>query len=108
MTSLVVATWRISGWARRVVDGQRALVHEASRAKAHLSKLTGAIQDLSRRIEDGEKQDARLEGKIEQGQQTQVRLIAAIQQATGSLDALWRTLHALFPEKVPKRSSDRG
>lgn len=114
ITAIAVGAWRVGSWARRVVEGQRALsdahrgmAEQFSRARQQLVALTRGVDDLKRRIEEGEKQDARLEGKIEQAQQTTVKLIAAMQQSTGSLDALWRTLHALFPDRVPKRAGDR-
>jgi len=49
---------------------------------------------------------SKLEGKVEILAKTLTDSICTMQAVSGSLDAVWRTLQVLNPDKVPRRASD--
>jgi hypothetical protein len=69
-------------------------------------ELTKALVQMAVKLDEREKDIMKLEGALDSQRKDMVQLIAGLQQATSSLDALWRTLQKLYPMEVPRRASD--
>lgn len=124
--SIVVAWWRITAELHRVLGVQTELVSALDRLRAQVTasvkRATERLDTLSRvvatldrdvstmtaLVSEREKDTSRLEGQLEQLGGMVVKQVAAVNSACGSLDAVWRTLQTLHPERVPKRASDRS
>jgi hypothetical protein len=107
--------WKVSQWSARaeVADAARdkaiaELVDKLGGVTTALATLGSAIREMRVGLKIRERDHAKTEGKLEQTQQSLVQVIATLQQASGSLNALWKTLQTLHPERVPKRASDRS
>src|SRR4051812_46270549 len=72
----VVVLWRVSRWFAKL-----------DRSLDDLRREIGVIRTA---VGVRETDHAKLEGKIEMQQATMMKIVASLQQATGSLDALWR------------------
>lgn len=70
-------------------------------------KVACALSDLATRLLEREKDISKLEGAMDATRKDMIHLVSAIQQSSGSLDGLWRTLQTLFPNQVPRRASDK-
>lgn len=75
---------------------------------ADVGSLKADVGRLSTLMGEREKDVSRLEGQIDQLGSLIVKQVAAVHAATASLDAVWRTLQVLHPDKVPRRASDRS
>lgn len=93
-------------------------VHKITHAQAHTQeqllkmadtnlKLTEAVTVFGVKIDGLEKDISKLEGGLEVQRRDTMNLISTLQQTTSSLDALWRTLQNMYPDKVPRRASDK-
>lgn len=94
---------------------RRQVAWSAKRTSDRLDLFAQDIERLKSKIEthtvlltEREKDLSRLEGQIEQLSSLVVKNVAALQGATSSLDALWRSLRMIHPDKIPLRASDRG
>lgn len=120
--------WRLSVRIKEAVDGQKSNAEAISRlgntmaalgrrmaqngenvlhVEGKLNLIKGDIGKLSLLLTEREKDISRLEGQIETLSNLMLKQVSAVKEATSSLDAVWRTLQVLFPDKVPKRASDR-
>ena len=117
--------WRVTSRLHAFIEAQtstRTAVDELAAALAtSKAELAQRLDLLTRRlgtaarelntlatlVSEREKDSARLEGQVEQLGVMIVRQVAAVNQASSSLDAIWRTLQVLHPGQVPKRASDR-
>lgn len=84
------------------------IVKAQEKLSEHQEKLTNALTRFGVKIEARERDTIRLEGAMDATRKDMIQLVSAVQQASGSLDGLWRTLQTLFPSQVPKRASDKG
>ncbi len=83
--------------------------HEQGNAFARdIAQLEKTIATLSAIMHEREKDLSRVEGQIEQLGAVVVKQVATMQGVLSSTEALWRTLHTLHPQQVPKRASERG
>lgn len=98
--------WKLSKVAARFHLDQENIKSELIRFSAAHVETVRALTQLSTKIDEREKDVIRLEGAFEATRRDQIHLITGLQQAVGSLDAVWRTLQALHPDTVPKRASD--
>lgn len=71
------------------------------------AEIKNDIGKLSVGLKEREKDIGKIEGRIDQIGTLMLNQVAAVKEATSSLDAVWRTLQGLYPDKVPKRLSDR-
>lgn len=100
--------WKITrAFARAGIDieGMKAGMDKMAHTTLELTK---AVVQLSTKLDEREKDIYKLEGSLDGQRKDMLQVISGLQQATGSLDALWRTLQKLYPDKVPQRASDRA
>lgn len=99
--------WRVSKWFHQMAAAETARAETMAVLSKSVESMVCTVAELKMKFDRMEKDQAKLEGKIEQTQSTLVQVIAGLQGATSSLDGMWRTLQAIFPDRVPKRASDR-
>lgn len=92
---------RLDLFARDVVAVRDGVAQELGKLRTELATLTVVMNER-------EKDIARLEGQIENLSAIVVKQVGAVRDATGNLNAIWKTLQVLHPDKVPRRASDIG
>lgn len=120
-----VAWWRLSSKFFAFVGAQNSLAEAIERLRsaqiAHVKRAGDRLDLLSRSIgsldkdtatlsalvSEREKDTTRLEAQLEQLATMVVKQVASVNAACASLDAVWRTLQVLHPDRVPKRAGDR-
>lgn len=113
--SIAIVGWKVSGVMQKLLLRDQ----ETSKTLIQLGKLVVKTQNqihelhveiAEMRVENRqrEKDTARVDGKIENTNDTMMRLTITLQKACGQLDALWLTLQAIHPDQVPRRASDKG
>ena len=94
------------------IDQSEIINRQLSNQIANMTKtneeLARAVLELTVKISEREKDIVRLEGAVDVTQRNLLETIGIVREASGSLDAMWRTLQRLFPSEVPKRASDKG
>ncbi len=114
-----LAWWRITARVHGFIGAQAAtsfsldtlnksVLDLADETTDKLDDLSIVVTTLTAQMAEREKDVSRLEGQIEQLGTLIVKQVAAVNGAVASLDAVWRTLQVLHPDKVPRRASDRG
>lgn len=98
--------WKLSKLAARFHLDQENIKSELIRFSATHLETSKALVQLATKLDEREKDVIRLEGAFEATRRDQIHLITGMQQAVGSLDAVWRTLQTLHPDAVPRRASD--
>lgn len=113
-SAVIFLWWRLSKGIGKFVASTEALGDAQKSTNEKLGKLADAYTNLGNsivrletKLEEREKDISRLEGALEVGRKDMINVITSLQQCTSSLDAMWRTLQGLFPDKVPARMSDR-
>lgn len=106
LLTAAVFWWRVTRALHRFVATQSQLVAAVAGAQTAIGTLVTAVAKLEAIQTEREKDQAKLEGKVEQTNTTMVRVIATLQQVSGSIDALWRALQRIHPEAIPPRISD--
>jgi len=98
--------WKFAVWLKAKEDFQ-ALANEQIKLLLESSKMAGtALNTLTLKIEEREKDLIKLEGALEVQRKDMIGVITSLQKTAGSLDALWRTLETISPEKI-RRLSDK-
>lgn len=123
---LWLAWWRITARVHAFVAAQTATLEAVDRLRAaqiahvkrageRLDLLSRAVASLDKDVatltalvSEREKDTTRLEAQLEQLASMVVKQVAAVNGACSSLDAVWRTLQTLHPDRVPKRAGDRS
>lgn len=111
--AVAVYLWKASRWAGRFLDRDKAMAEQARKLTLRLgqnadqtSRLRQEIAVLAAKIEEREKDQARLEGKIEQNTAAMMKVAGDLREVVGSQRRLWQTLHVIHPDKVPKRAGE--
>lgn len=112
--SLGTAFWRFNTWINRSLNSIESLgsqvkdlAEQQKKTSRHIAVLSNAIGELRKETKDREKDVARLEGSLSAMQTGSQAVSRDIQTTRTSIDALWRTLHTAFPDKIPKRAIDK-
>jgi hypothetical protein len=98
--------WRISKSAVKTSLVMRDMGTQLEKLTLASADLTKSFITLATKLDEREKDIVKLEGSIDTQRKDMIHLISALQQSSGSLNALWRTMQSLFPQDVPKRASD--
>jgi len=106
VSGIAALWWKLSKMAARFHLDQENIKAELIRFSASHVETSKALVQLATKLDEREKDVIRLEGAFEATRRDQMHLISGLQQAVGSLDAVWRTLQTLHPDSVPKRASD--
>lgn len=112
--SFFMLWWKISGKVHLAIREMECLKKASAEStksneeiRKVISNLARAASGLRATLVEREKDILKLEGAIESHQRTQIELIGTIKETVGNLEAIWRTLQVLHPDRVPKRASDR-
>jgi len=100
------AWWRFSRWVYDLDSHQDKTNEQLLRLADSNLRLTEAITIMTVKLEEREKDTLKLEGAIELQRKDVKDVISSLQTNTSNLDALWRTLKIVYPDKVLKRMSD--
>ncbi len=107
VTTIGTIWWRVAAsFTKTQLDIKNLYKHFNSIANV-TTDLSRSVTQLSTKLEEREKDIMRLEGALEVERKDMISVITGLQQATSSLNAMWRTLDSLFPDAIPKRASDR-
>jgi hypothetical protein len=108
LAGVMALWWKISlSFTKTYLEFHRLQLH-TKQMEAVLNQMTRALITHTEQLDARERDLRKLEGAIEVQRRDLVGIIASLQQSTGSLDAMWRTLQNLFPERVPRRASDKA
>lgn len=99
--------WKISRSSVKTGLLLTTLKDQVEKLTAANVEITKAFSVVSTKLEEREKDIIKLEGVVDSSRKDMIHVVASLQQATSSLDAMWRTLRELFPNQVPARLSDR-
>lgn len=91
-----------------LIQAARAQAEAISTVSQRVDRLAEAATLLSQSMRQREAETNKIEGQVQAVNTSLMTVIGGLQQAVGSLDAVWRTLQLLHPGVVPKRASDRG
>jgi hypothetical protein len=106
--SCLAAFWWVTRAIHEAAATQKQLVEAVKTMASQIELLRIDVTQLKSHAAYRDRTESKHEGRMEQLQSATMKVIGSLQQVSGSLDAVWRTLQRLHPEVVPKRASDRG
>jgi len=104
--ALGVAWWKLSRWVRDLETYQSTTSAQVEKMATASLDLAKAITVMSVKLEEREKDTLRLEGALEMHRKDMARINDNLNELSGNIKALWRTLQNIHPAQVPKRASD--
>jgi chromosome segregation ATPase len=107
VSAVAALWWKLSKSAARTSLEHEKVKEQLIKFSSQHEETTKALIQLATKLDEREKDVMRLEGAFETQRRDLMHLITGLQQATSSLDAMWRTLQGLFPDTVPRRASDK-
>ncbi len=104
--ALFLGWWKLSRWVRDVETYQKTTTVQLEKVATANLELVKAITAMTVKIEEREKDTLRLEGALEMHRKDMARINDNLNELSGNIKALWRTLQNIHPAQVPKRASD--
>lgn len=108
------AFWRFNTWINRTLNSLQVLQGDASQIaeqqkkfSRHINVLQNSISEMRKEMKDHDKDIARVEGAFTAAQGNVKDMAKDVQNATASIDAMWRTIHSAFPDRIPMRTIDK-
>lgn len=108
LIGVIAFWWRAAKTAARYEVEFGVLKDAVAKNIGRQEKLVDMVTTLVVKIDEREKDTTRLEGALELQRRDMMEVVKGLHQATSSLDAMWRTLQTMFPDRVRKSASDRG
>lgn len=106
LITLGAAWWKFSRWVHDLETSSQNSKTELEAISKSVDKMAEALTVLAVKLDEREKDLLKLEGSLEVQRKDFVSVITSLQKTSSSLDALWRTMQAVYPDKVPRRLSD--
>ena len=99
--------WKFSQSYAKTSMEFASMKKQISKSDSLTLDMTKALVQLATKLDEREKDIAKLEGAMDVQRRDMMEVIKGLQAAVSSLDGMWRTLQTIHPDKVPRRASDR-
>jgi hypothetical protein len=99
--------WKFSKWLNNKENFQKETNKILKDFGEVIQRLSDTNTVFTVKLEEREKDLMKLEGALEIQRRDMVGVITSLQKTAGSLDALWKTMQSVYPDKVPRRLSDK-
>jgi seryl-tRNA synthetase len=108
LTAIGLGVWRGAKWAGQISSGIRTVIKTVNTQSDRIKSLEEKVVELAVVQRERGDSTAKLEGKVELTTAALAASTKAAEKTADKVEALWRTLQTLHPDKVPKRASDRS
>lgn len=122
LVAALLYAWKGARWAAKFLDRDKeiekrdkALAERLAVAGRRFAQLADQLQKLrietagmTVKLDEREKDQARLEGKIEQNTAAMMKLAGDLREMANSTSRIWTVLRTIRPDVVPKRAGDPG